>query len=59
MKRKVKLVDKINNKTISTTVEIPAKDHLKSQQINKASIQQDKTKIIPRKRKYKKIDEDK
>lgn len=53
MKRKVKLVDKINNKTISKEIEVRAIDHFKAQQIHKASVQKDKTKVIPRKQKYK------
>jgi hypothetical protein len=53
MKKKIKIIDKIGNKHIEKTVELRALDHLKSQQIHKGFIHKDKTKVIPRKRKYK------
>lgn len=58
MKKKIRINDKISQTIIVKEVNIPAKDHLLAQQKYKSSIQQDKTKIIPRKRKYKKVGED-
>ena len=53
MKRKIKIIDKINNKVTTKEVAVRDLDHLRAQQKYKATITRDKTKIIPRRQKYK------
>ena len=53
MKRKIKLVDNINKKVVIKEVKIRDYDHFMAQQSFKSVIHKDKTKIIPRKQKYK------
>ena len=53
MKKKIKVIDKINNKVINKEIIIRDLDHFESQKKFKSQVYTDKTKVIPRKQKYK------
>lgn len=57
MKRKVKITDKVSGKVIIKEVNVRNYEHFEIQRRTKASIHKDKSKIIPRKQKYKKIED--
>ena len=58
MKKKVKVIDNIQNKTITKEVIVRDLDHLEAQKKFKSQVYVDKTKIIHRKRKHKKAGDD-
>lgn len=53
MKKTIKINDNINNKVLKKEIKISGRDHLIAQQRYKAYVFSDKTKVIPRKQKYK------
>lgn len=55
MKRKIKIKDKISGVTLVKEVNIRNYEHFAIQQTTRGMIHKDKTKIIPRKQKYKQI----
>lgn len=58
MKKKIKVIDKIENKTLTKEIVLRDLDHLEAQKKFKSQIYVDKTKVIPRKRKHKKAGDD-
>lgn len=52
MRQKVRMIDKIDNKVVEGTVNVPAKDHLAAQITYPAKVFKSK-KVYTRKKKYK------
>ncbi len=57
MKKKIKLVNKINNKTIEKEINIPNKLHFEIQKNNRSVVFKDKTKYTRKKKHKKNYDE--
>lgn len=54
MKKKIKLIDKINNKVLKGEITVRDLDHLQAQQKYPSRVFINKKKLIPRKEKYRK-----
>lgn len=57
MKKKIKLINKINNKTIEKEINIPNKLHFEIQKNNRYVVFKDKTKYTRKKKHKKNYDE--